>query len=97
MLYTGEEVRAEQAQQWGLVAGVADDVLAHALKVAERVAGAAPIATKLTKAGLRQSAHGLEAALEWEALAQPVTMTTSDLHEGIEAQRQHRPPEFRDE
>jgi enoyl-CoA hydratase len=97
MLYTGLEVGAEQAQEWGLVGGVAGDVLAHALKVAERVAGAAPIATKLTKAGLRQSAHGLEASLEWEALAQPVTMTTSDLHEGIEAQRQHRPPEFRDE
>jgi len=49
MLYTGLEVGAEQAQEWGLVGGVADDVLAHALKVAERVAGAAPIATKLTK------------------------------------------------
>jgi enoyl-CoA hydratase len=97
MLYTGQEVRPEQAQDWGLVAGVADDVLEHALEVAQRVAGAAPIATKLTKAGLRQSAHGLEASLEWEALAQPVTMTTSDIHEGIEAQRHHRAPQFRDE
>lgn len=49
MLYTGHEVRPEQAREWGLVAGVADAVLAHSLEVAERVAAAAPIATKLTK------------------------------------------------
>jgi enoyl-CoA hydratase/carnithine racemase len=95
MLYTGCEVSGDQAIDWGLTNGVADDALEHSLTIAERIAAAAPIATKLTKAGLRQSAHGLEASLEWEALAQPVTMTTADLHEGVQALREHRKPSFR--
>ena len=33
-------------------------------------------------------------ALQWEALAQPVTMATADIHEGIQARREHRPPAF---
>jgi enoyl-CoA hydratase len=94
MLYTGREVQAEEALDWGLVGAVVDDVLAHSLTVAAQIAGAGPIATRLTKAGLEQAAHGLEASLQWEALAQPVTMTTSDLHEGIQAKRQRRPPVF---
>jgi enoyl-CoA hydratase len=48
----------------------------------------------LTKVGLEQAAHGLEASLQWEALAQPVTMATEDLHEGIQAQRERRPARF---
>lgn len=95
MLYTGREVSAEEAFEWGLVGGLAEDVLGHSLKVAAQIAGAGPIATRLTKAGLEQAAHGLEASLQWEALAQPVTMTTDDLHEGIEARRQRRSPAFR--
>lgn len=94
MLYTGREVGPDQALDWGLVTGVADDVLEHSLEVAARVAEAAPIALRLTKQGLEQSAAGLEASLQWEALAQPVTMTTSDLHEGIAAFRESRAPRF---
>jgi hypothetical protein len=33
-------------------------------------------------------------ALQWEALAQPVTMATSDIHKGIQARREHRAPSF---
>jgi enoyl-CoA hydratase len=96
MLYTGREVLAEEALDWGLIGGIAEDVLDHAVAVAERIASAAPIATRLTKAGLEHSSgRGLEAALEWEALAQPITMNTADLHEGISARRQRRSPEFR--
>jgi enoyl-CoA hydratase len=94
MLYTGREVGAAQALDWGLVTEVTDDVLAHSLQVAERIAKAAPIAVRLTKAGLEQSAAGLEASIEWEALAQPVTMSTADLHEGIAAFRENRAPKF---
>jgi enoyl-CoA hydratase/carnithine racemase len=95
MLFTGREVPAQQACDWGLVTDVApDDVLAHTLAVADRLAEAAPIAARLTKTGLEQSAAGLEASLQWEAMAQPVTMTTEDLHEGIAAFRQNRAPRF---
>jgi enoyl-CoA hydratase/carnithine racemase len=95
MLYTGRTVPAEEALQWGLVSGVASDVLAHCVEVAAGIAAAAPIAVRLTKAGLAQSGAGaLEAALQWEALAQPVTMSTSDIHEGIRARRERRAPTF---
>jgi enoyl-CoA hydratase len=95
MLYTGREVSPEEALSWGLVTGVSDDVLGHALAVAARIAEAGPIALRLTKTGLEQAAAGLESAIQWEALAQPVTMTTADLHEGVEAFRQRRAPRFR--
>jgi enoyl-CoA hydratase/carnithine racemase len=49
----------------------------------------------LTKAGLAQGSRGgFEVALQWEALAQPVTMATADIHEGIRARREHRPAAF---
>ena len=66
-----------------------------AVDVAAGIAAAAPIAARLTKAGLAQAAGGgFEAALQWEALAQPVTMSTADIHEGIRARRERRAPTF---
>ena len=95
MLYSGRVVAAEEALAWGLVCEVAEDVVGRALEVAEGVARAAPIAVRLTKAGLAQrSSGGFEQALQWEALAQPVTMATADIHKGIKARREHKTPTF---
>jgi enoyl-CoA hydratase len=94
MMYLGMEVAPEQALGWGLVSGVADDVLEHVLGKAARMAEAGPIALRLTKTGLEQSATGLEASLQWEALAQPTTMATADLQESIAAFRERREPRF---
>jgi enoyl-CoA hydratase len=94
MLDAGREVHPAEARSWGLLAGVSDDALDDSLGVAARIAEAGPIALRLTKNGLEQSAAGLEAAHQWEALAQPVTITTADLHEGIQAFRQSRSPRF---
>src|ERR1700761_5008561 len=75
MLYTGRVLAAREALSWGLVSEVAEDVVGRALEVAQGVARAAPIPVRLTKAGLAQGSRGgFEAALQWEALAQPVTM-----------------------
>lgn len=94
MLYTGRWVTADEALGWGLVNGIADDVVTHSLEIAEKIATAAPIAARLTKAGLEQAENGFEAALQWEALAQPVTMGTADIHEGVQARRERRPAVF---
>ena len=95
MLYTGRVVGAAEALEWGLVSGVAEDVVSRAVEVAAGIAAAAPIAVRLTKAGLAQTAgNGFETALQWEALAQPVTMSTDDIHEGIRARRERRSPTF---
>jgi enoyl-CoA hydratase/carnithine racemase len=98
LLLTGRALDADEAERIGLVNGVydADALLDETLKVASRIAGAAPIATRLTKAGLRTGGHAsMEDALQYEALAQPVTFATDDLREGLAATREKRKPEFR--
>ena len=70
-------------------------MLGEALAAAERVAAAAPIATRLTLQAVRDGGHASYAtALEWEALAQAVTLASEDLHEGIAAAAEKRTPTF---
>jgi enoyl-CoA hydratase len=96
MFFTGRSVDAAEAASIGLVNRVvpADDLLGATVGAAERIAATAPIATKLTKAALRDGRHDLRQALEWEALAQPVTMASEDMLEGIRAQVERRRPVF---
>jgi len=97
LLFTGRTVDAQEAARIGLVQRVfrADRLLDEVVAVAETVAAQAPVALRLTKAALARSGHAtLEDALAWEALAQPVTMATSDLREGLRAQAERRPARF---
>jgi enoyl-CoA hydratase/carnithine racemase len=97
LLLTGRAVDADEAVRIGLVNGISepDTLLDDALAVASRIAGNAPVAVRLTLAGLRSGAHhSLEDALQYEALAQPVTFATSDLTEGLEAAKDRRRPDF---
>jgi enoyl-CoA hydratase/carnithine racemase len=94
MLFGGREVRADEAMLWGLVTEQADDAVGCALDVATRIAAAAPIPTRLTKAALNDQGADVDAAVHWEALAQPVTLATWDLHEGIRARLAGETPNF---
>ena len=97
LLFTGRAVEGDEALRLGLVNGVYDgaELLDSVLGIAARISAAAPIATRLTKAGLRAGGHGsMEAALQYEALAQPVTFATQDLTEGLTATREKRAPRF---
>jgi enoyl-CoA hydratase/carnithine racemase len=94
MLFTGREVGSDEALDWGLVTGVADDVLGYTLEVAARIAEAGPIAARLTKTALQQTQTSLEATMHWEAMAQPVTLATEDLREGVAAFQENRKPRF---
>lgn len=97
LLLTGRVVTGQEAVGLGLVslAAPADEVLGHALAAAERVAAAAPIATRLTLQAVRDGGHAsYENSLEWEALAQAVTLASEDLHEGIAAAAEKRRPTF---
>jgi enoyl-CoA hydratase/carnithine racemase len=97
LLLTGRVVDADEALRLGLVSRVVDPAsfLAEVLATAEGVAATAPIASKLTKLALRDGGHGdVEACLQWEAMAQPITLATADLQEGIRAAQEKRAPAF---
>jgi enoyl-CoA hydratase len=97
LLLTGRIVDAEEALRLGLVSRVIEpeSLRSEVLAAAEGVAGTAPIASRLTKLALADGGHAdLESCLQWEALAQPMTLATADLQEGIRAAREKRRPSF---
>ena len=97
LLLTGRLVDADEALRLGLVSRVleADGFLDEVLATAAGIAGTAPVASRLTTVALRDGGHAdFETALQWEGLAQPVTLATADLQEGIAAAREKRPPRF---
>jgi enoyl-CoA hydratase len=97
MLLTGRVVTGVEAAAAGLVnrSFPAADLAGEVAMIAARVAACAPIATRLTKVALASGGHAdFDSALQWEALAQPITMATADLREGLAAARDRRPPVF---
>ncbi|WP_235737705.1 enoyl-CoA hydratase/isomerase family protein [Nocardioides alcanivorans] len=96
LLLTGRAVGSQEALRMGLVSRVVpgEELVAEVVAAAAEIAGSAPIATRLTKQGLASPQPDIEAALRWEAVAQPVTMATTDLLEGIAAAKERRTPRF---
>jgi len=95
LLLTGRTVDADEALRLGLVSDVFDDVATSVAQLAEQIATNAPIPTRLTTLALRDGGHAdFEAGLQWETLAQPITLATADLQEGLAAARERRRPNF---
>ncbi|MGZ4487691.1 MAG: enoyl-CoA hydratase/isomerase family protein [Nocardioides sp.] len=98
LLLTGRVVEADEALRLGLVSRVVEPsaFLDEVLATAAGIAATAPVASRLTKLALQGGGHAdLESCLQWEALAQPVTLATEDLQEGIRAAQEKRAPVFR--
>ena len=98
LLLTGRTVEAQEALRLGLVSGVfaADEFADRVQEIAEGIAGTAPIASRYTKVALRDGGHeSFESAVQWEALAQPITLATADLQEGVQAAREKRTADFK--
>ena len=98
LLLTGRTVGADEALRLGLVSRVIDPAsfLDEVLATAHGIAANAPIATRYAKQALLDGGHAdFETCLQFEALAQPATLTSQDLQEGIAAARERRPPVFR--
>ncbi len=96
LLLTGRLVSGAEAAALGLVtrAVPVEEVLDTAMAAARAIEGTAPVATRSTTEALRARPSSLDAALQAEARAQAVTLTTRDLLEGIAAARERRPPRF---
>lgn len=97
LLITGRTVDAEEALRLGMVSRVlpAEGFRAGVEEIAAAIAATAPIASRYTTLALRQGHSDIETAIQWEALAQPITLATADLQEGIAASRGRRTPQFR--
>lgn len=97
MFLTGRVLSGVEAVAVGLVNQIfpAETLLEEVLGIATTIATRAPIATRLTRQALADGGHlSFEAALKWEGIAQPLTMATDDLREGIAAARERRSPRF---
>jgi enoyl-CoA hydratase len=97
LLLTGRVVDAAEMLRLGLCSAVYDDaaLLEQSLAQARAVAAGAPVAQRLHKVALADGGHtSFAAALQWEALAQPVTLASADLQEGLRARAEKRPAVF---
>ena len=100
MILTGARWDAAQALQYGLVSEVvpADELMAAARRMAERVLALGPLAVRLAKAALNASAQmPLAAGLAFESTAQAITFESADKREGTTAFLEKRRPQFRGE
>lgn len=96
LLLTGRVCDAQEMLRLGLVSAVYADgeLLDRVLEQAHAVAAGAPLAQRMHTVALREGHRSLEEALRWEAVAQPVTLATQDLQEGLRARADRRPPVF---
>jgi enoyl-CoA hydratase/carnithine racemase len=97
LVLTGRVCDAEEMLRLGLASAVFDDgeLMDRVLERARAVASGAPVAQRLHKVALADGGHAsFEDALRWEALAQPVTLATADLQEGLRARAEKRKAVF---
>jgi enoyl-CoA hydratase len=97
MLLMGEPVDAERALQIGLVTRLVDDdaLLATVQRMAEHLAGFAPLVPRFMKAMVHAGMEGsLVAGLAMEKFAQAGLCETADKKEGLAAFLEKRPPRW---
>lgn len=97
LLLTGDAFDADQALQWGLVNRVCapEALQEEALRVAARIAGNAPLATRQIKKSVRYGSQmELRTALRFEIEAYNHLVETEDRLEGVRAFNERRAPVF---
>jgi enoyl-CoA hydratase/carnithine racemase len=96
LVLTGELADAVEAYRLGLLDAVVDDVESEARRIAERIAGLAPLAVAGSKRLLDEARRdALERALSREAALCAQLFETDDAREGLQAFLEKREPRFR--
>lgn len=98
LLYLGEPITAEKAEQIGLVNRVvkASELETESLALARKLASGPAFAMGMTKVQIyNEWTMALPAAIEAEAQAQALCMLTEEFEEGYRAFKEKRAPQFR--
>jgi enoyl-CoA hydratase/carnithine racemase len=98
LLYTGRFMSAEEGERWGFFSRVVlpAEVLMRAQALAREIANGPSFANTMTKRMLAMEwAMSVEEAIEAEAIAQALCMTTEDFHRAFEAFAAKSKPVFR--
>jgi enoyl-CoA hydratase/3-hydroxyacyl-CoA dehydrogenase len=98
LIFTGDQISAEEAASIGLVNRVVppQQLMAEARRLAERIARQGPVAVGRAKAAINQALQtGLDEGLAFELEAVTLTFGTADQKEGMTAFLERRKPEFK--
>jgi enoyl-CoA hydratase/3-hydroxyacyl-CoA dehydrogenase len=98
LIFTGDQIGAEEAADMGLVnrAVPPHQLMAEARRLATRIARQGPIAVGRAKATINQALQaGLDVGLAYELEAVTQTFGTEDQNEGMTAFLERRRPEFK--
>ncbi len=98
MILSSKPFSAAEAHAWGLVNAVfpQDQLMAEALKIAEIIAGNAPIAVRQAKQAIHRGLQmSLRDGLTFEIEVYNRTVPTEDRREGVLAFNEKRKPEFK--
>ena len=97
LIFTGDIIRAEEADRIGLVNRVVpmDELMPAAKEIAKKIASKSAAALKLAKQAINKGMQtGLETGLEYEREMYSLSLTLEDKKEGVNAFLEKRKPNF---
>ena len=98
ILYTGREVKSEEAEEIGLVLKIVniDDLMDAALEIANELLTKSPLGLRMTKQAinLTMDSPSLETILQLENMSIVLSFCSKDMNEGSAAFMQKRKPKY---